>query len=79
VSRKVHDAAREVVRVFLGARRDDDVFTRDTIDPPNPQARPLLPFASVVACAAEHHANVVPWRGESVRHLPIPTDAGQPV
>jgi hypothetical protein len=46
VSRKVHHAAREVVRVFVDAPRDDGVFIRDTIEPPNPQAPALPPFAS---------------------------------
>jgi len=61
------------VRAFTGARADDLVlFTRNTTDALNLLAGALPPDTAVVTFAAEHHANLLPWRRGDVRHLPLP-------
>lgn len=73
VSTGAYSACREVVRSFLGAREDDSVlFTRNTTDALNLLAQSLPEHTAVITFASEHHANLLPWRRGSVRHLPIP-------
>jgi selenocysteine lyase/cysteine desulfurase len=74
VSTEAYTSAREIVRGFVGARADDVVlFTRNTTDAFNLLAGALPEGTVVVTFAAEHHANLLPWRRRGdVRHLPIP-------
>jgi selenocysteine lyase/cysteine desulfurase len=65
--------ARETVRNFLGARRDDTVvFTRNTTDSLNLLAAALPRDTTVVTFASEHHANLLPWRRHDVVQVPVP-------
>jgi len=73
VSTAAYTAAREVVRTFVGGRADDTVlFTRNTTDALNLLAGAMPPGTEVITFAGEHHANLLPWRRGSVRHLPVP-------
>lgn len=78
VSTEAYNAARTVVRDFVGAREGDCVlFTRNTTDAFNLLASVLPEGTRVLTFAAEHHANMLPWRRYAdVQHLPIP--AGGP-
>jgi len=67
-----YDRARQTVAAFLGARVDDHViFTRSTTDALNLLASVLPEGTTVVTFAGEHHANLLPWPGSTVR-LPFP-------
>ena len=84
----LHEAARERVRSFVGARSTAEiVFTRGTTESINLLAQTFCESQmqagdEVVVTDMEHHSNIVPWqlqaqkRGIVVRHLPI-TDDGQ--
>jgi len=73
ISTIAYEAAREEVRRFLGGRTDDVVlFTRNTTDSLNLLEASLPSDVEVVAFAAEHHANMLPWRRRRVTYLPIP-------
>jgi selenocysteine lyase/cysteine desulfurase len=66
--------ARETVRRFVGARRDDTVvFTRNTTDSLNLLAAVLPRDTTVLTFASEHHANLLPWRRHDVVQLPVPS------
>ncbi len=76
VSTDAYSACRDVVRSFLGARDDDSVlFTRNTTDALNLLAHALPEETAVITFVSEHHANLLPWRRGTVRHLPIPVSA----
>ncbi len=73
VSSEALASARVEVGTFLGARGDDVVvFTRNTTDSLNLLARALPADTTVVTLDLEHHANLLPWRGGPVIHLPTP-------
>ena len=79
----LHEAARETVRRFIGARSASEiVFTRGTTESINLLAQTFCESQmkagdEVVVSDMEHHSNIVPWqlqaqkRGIVVRHLPI--------
>lgn len=68
-----YEGARVAVGSFVGARPEDAVvFTRNTTDALNLLAAALPAEAEVVVFAAEHHANLLPWRRRRVRCLPVP-------
>jgi selenocysteine lyase/cysteine desulfurase len=72
-----YEGSREAVRGFVGGRGDDVVvFTRNTTDATNLLASALPPGTEVVAFAAEHHANLLPWRRRDLTMLPLPAGAG---
>jgi selenocysteine lyase/cysteine desulfurase len=72
---RAYEAARDVVRVFAGARPDDCViFTRHATEGINLLAASLPPGTRVVCWASEHHANLLPWRRHDLTVLPIPAD-----
>jgi selenocysteine lyase/cysteine desulfurase len=74
VSTEAYTRAREIVRAFVGAREDDVVlFTRNTTDSMNLLAGAVPEGTRVLTFAGEHHANLLPWRGGEVEHLPIPS------
>jgi selenocysteine lyase/cysteine desulfurase len=74
---EAYEDAREAVRDFVGGHRDDVVvFTRNTTDATNLLAAALPPDTEVLAFAAEHHANLLPWRRRDLTLLPLPADAG---
>jgi selenocysteine lyase/cysteine desulfurase len=73
---EAYEGAREAVRDFVGGRADDVVvFTRNTTDATNLLASALPPDAEVIAFAAEHHANLLPWRRRHLNLLPLPAGA----
>ena len=84
----LHEAARETVRLFINARKTEEViFTRGTTEAINLVAATfclsqMKEGDEVLVTDMEHHSNIVPWqlqamqRGIVVRHLPI-TDDGR--
>ena len=48
------------------------VFTRNTTDAMNLLASALPPGTEVLGYAAEHHANLLPWRRRDLTLLPLP-------
>ena len=83
----LHEASREAVRRFIGARSTNEIiFTRGTTESIN-----LLAFSlgeamvkegdEIVVSAMEHHSNIVPWqmmcerKGAKLKVLPM-TDEG---
>jgi len=82
----LHEAAREKVRLFINARKTEEiVFTRGTTEAINLVASSfclsqMQPGDEVLVTDMEHHSNIVPWqlqamqRGIVVRHLPISDD-----
>ena len=57
-----HEAAREEIARFVGARQGDAVvITRNTTDAVNLLARSLPRDTSVIVFASEHHATLLPW------------------
>jgi selenocysteine lyase/cysteine desulfurase len=73
-----YEGARDVVRDFVGGRADDVVvFTRNTTDSANLLAAALPPDTRVLAFAAEHHANLLPWRRRDFTMLPLPASPGE--
>lgn len=77
VSTELYERAREAVRTFVGGRPDDAVvITRNTTDAINLLASALPEGTTVLVFAAEHHANLLPWRHGTrrgrVRYLPVP-------
>lgn len=85
---ELHEAARERVRQFIGARSSSEiVFTRGTTEAINLVAATfcqsqMVEGDEILVTDMEHHSNIVPWqmqarqRGIVVRHLPI-TAAGE--
>ena len=72
-STAAYEGARESIRRFVHARNDDAVIiTRNTTDSINLLAGTLPPGTHVVAFAGEHHANLLPWKRNHVRYLPVP-------
>ena len=70
---QAYEDSRETVRTFVGGHRDDVVvFTRNTTDAMNLPASALPPGTEVLAFAAEHHANLLPWRRRDLTLLPLP-------
>ncbi len=68
-----HEAARDEVARFVGARADDVVvLTRTTTDATNLLARALPDGTPVVVFASEHHASLLPWPPERTHRLPVP-------
>ncbi len=84
----LHEAARERVRLFINARKNEEiVFTRGTTESINLVASSFCEACmqegdEVVVTDMEHHSNIVPWQlqaqrhGIVVKHLPI-TDKGE--
>ncbi|MBI4935767.1 MAG: aminotransferase class V-fold PLP-dependent enzyme [Actinobacteria bacterium] len=78
VSSEALESARADIRVFVGGRADDVVvFTRNTTDALNLLASVIPPDTTVLTLDIEHHANLLPWRQATVRHLPTPATADE--
>lgn len=83
---ELHEAARETVRRFIGARSTSEiVFTRGTTEGINLVASTmgealLQPGDEVILSAVEHHSNIVPWhllaqrRGIRIKVIPMRDD-----
>ncbi len=73
-----YEGAREAVRNFVNGHRDDVVvFTRNTTDAINLLASALPEDTEVIGFAAEHHANLLPWRRRTSVLLPVPGSAAE--
>ena len=82
----LHEAAREKVRMFINARKTEEVvFTRGTTEAINLVASSFCPSQmqqgdEVLVTEMEHHSNIVSWQlqaqrqGIVVKHLPITDD-----
>jgi cysteine desulfurase/selenocysteine lyase len=78
---EAYEAARERVAAFLGAAREEVIFTRGTTEAINLVAqalgRTLRPDDEILVTEMEHHSNLVPWqmvcrdRGAVVRAVPV--------
>lgn len=82
VTTRLYERARECVRRFAGVPADHAVlFTRNTTDAMNLLARALPPDTTVVVFDSEHHASLLPWRGNVIRLAPptSPQDAAAQV
>ena len=65
--------AREAVREFVGGRPEDSVvIVRNTTEAINVLAAALPAGTRVLSSAAEHHANMLPWRRHDVTVMPFP-------
>ena len=74
-----YERARQSIGDFVGARAGDHViFTRNTTDALNLLAAALPPGTTVVTYGGEHHANLLPWPGNTIR-LPVPGSPGAAV
>ncbi|MFA5155252.1 MAG: SufS family cysteine desulfurase [Patescibacteria group bacterium] len=80
-----YEAAREAVARFIGARREEIIFTRGATEGVNLVARTwgetnLKKGDTVVLSLAEHHANLVPWLqledkiGFKLAYIPVKID-----
>ena len=84
----LHEAARETVRLFINARKTEEViFTRGTTEAINLVAATFCQSQmkegdEVLVTDMEHHSNIVPWQLQAMQraivvgHLPI-TDDGR--
>ncbi len=82
----LHEAAREKVRMFINARKTEEIiFTRGTTEAINLVASSFCESQmkegdEVLVTDMEHHSNIVPWQlqarrlGIAVKHLPISDD-----
>lgn len=84
---RAYESARDKIAAYLGATREEIVFTRGTTEAINLVARSFLeprlrPGDEILLTALEHHSNIVPWQlvaastGAVVRAAPI-NDAGE--
>jgi len=72
VATAAFEGAREVVGRFVGSRAGDAVlFVRNTTEAINLLSAALPPGTRVLSSAAEHHANMLPWRRHQVQLLPF--------
>ena len=79
---ELHEAARETVRRFIGARSTSEIiFTRGTTESINLLAC-MKEGDEVIVSVMEHHSNIVPWqllrdrRGIAIRVIPM-NDRGE--
>jgi selenocysteine lyase/cysteine desulfurase len=66
-----YEGARGAVGEFVGARDGTVVLVRNTTEAVNVLAAALPAGTRVLSTAAEHHANMLPWRRHEVTVLPI--------
>jgi selenocysteine lyase/cysteine desulfurase len=78
ISTAAYEEAREMVGEFIGARADDVVvFVRNTTEAINVLAAALPAGMNVLSSSAEHHSNMLPWRGHDLRSLPLTDSADE--
>ena len=71
---ELHEASRETVRRFIGARSTNEiVFTRGTTESINLLAAIFCPSQmqagdEVIISTMEHHSNIVPWQLQAMQH-----------
>lgn len=79
----LHEAAREKVRSFINAAKEDEIiFTRGTTESINlvaqtfcewlqsqePRAKSQEPTAEIILSVMEHHSNIVPWQLQAEKY-----------
>lgn len=71
------ESAREKVARFIGARRDEVIFQRNTTEGINLVARAigLRKGDLVLTTDIEHNSNLLPWQRSPATHRVIPTDS----
>ena len=86
VATEAHEAARQRVADFIGARSKDEIlFTRGTTESINLVARTLADQIchegdEILISTMEHHSNIVPWqlaterKGAELRVIPVADD-----
>jgi selenocysteine lyase/cysteine desulfurase len=80
VATAMYEGARGAVGAFVNARPSDAViFTRNTTDALNLLARSVPDRTPIVMFAAEHHANLLPWRRGYAECLPVPRSSADVV
>ncbi|HEX4873089.1 MAG TPA: SufS family cysteine desulfurase [Nevskiaceae bacterium] len=72
-----YEAARDTIARFVGAAREEIVFTRGTTEAVNLVARSFLqprlrPGDQVLLTGMEHHSNIVPWQLAGAETLAAP-------
>jgi cysteine desulfurase / selenocysteine lyase len=75
----LYESARERIARFLGATREEVVFTRGTTEAINLVARSFLAPRlqagdEVLLTGMEHHSNIVPWQLAGARTVAAPVD-----
>ena len=70
-----YEGARGAVAEFVGARDGTVVLVRNTTEAINVLAAALPEGSRVLSTAAEHHANMLPWRRHDLTVLPVPDSA----
>jgi selenocysteine lyase/cysteine desulfurase len=66
-----YEGARAAVAEFVGARDGTVVLVRNTTEAINVLATALPVGTRVLSTAAEHHANMLPWRRHDLTVLPV--------
>ena len=66
-----YEGARAAVAEFVGARDGTVVLVRNTTEAINVLATALPAGTRVLSTAAEHHANMLPWRRHDLTVLPV--------
>ena len=70
-----YEGARGAVAEFVGARDGTVVLVRNTTEAINVLAAALPEGSRILSTAAEHHANMLPWRRHDLTVLPVPDSA----
>ena len=70
-----YEGARAAVAEFVGARDATVVLVRNTTEAINVLSAALPAGTRVLSTAAEHHANMLPWRRHDLTVLPVPDSA----
>src|SRR3954464_1994200 len=73
-----YEGARGAVAEFVGARDAAVVLVRNTTEAINVLSAALPAGTRVLSTAAEHHANMLPWRRHDLTVLPVPGSAVGP-
>ena len=72
-----YNEARKTIASFIGANKDEIVFTKGTTESINIIAHALSNITDkreIVLTEMEHHANIVPWlelKGFSIKYIPL--------
>jgi cysteine desulfurase / selenocysteine lyase len=74
---QAYEGARDRIAAFVGAQREEIVFTRGTTEAINLVARSYLqprlqPGDEVLLTGMEHHSNIVPWQLAGARTVAAP-------
>ena len=72
VSTDAYEQARDSAARFIDCPPGSTVvFVRNTTEAANLLSSALPPYSRVLCSPIEHHANLLPWRGHEVDHLPF--------